>query len=155
MGHHITGLIARREVLKHLGDPFAGQPCFSLAKGFAFIPLDSQNLDEITGLHSENAVGDFVYLTGRLIELLRRVSCIGPIAYIETEYHGGVGGQGAAVFRDGAMIGDPAWREVGAINDALSEIGVSHSAEAVDAFEAVGLHAFRSNESFRENATMA
>jgi hypothetical protein len=155
MGHHITGLIARCEVLKCLGDPFAGQPCFSLAQGLAFMPLDCENLDEITGLHDGNAVGDFVYLTGRLIELLRLASRVGAIAYIETEYHGGAGGQGAAVFQDGAVVGDPAWCEAGAINDALFKIGVAHGTEAIDAFEAVGLHAFRSNESIREAGRLA
>jgi hypothetical protein len=150
MGHRITGLIARREVLTRLNDPFAGQPCFSLAKGLAFMPLDRQNLDEITGLDAGKAVGDFSYLTGRLIELLRLASRVGDIAYVETDYHGGFGEQGAAVFRDGEMIGHPDWREGGPINDALSKIGVTHGTEAIDAFEAVGLPAFRSNESIRE-----
>jgi hypothetical protein len=155
MGHHITGLIARREVLKRLDGQFAGQPCFSLAEGIAFMPLDHENLDEITGLHEGKAVENFVYLTERLIELLRLSSRIGAIAYVETKYFGGTGGQGAAVFRDGEMIGSPDWREVDTINVALSKIGVTHRADQVDAFEAVGLNAFRSNESFREKGTTA
>ena len=150
MGHHITGLIARREVLGHLDGKFAGQPCFALAEGLAFMPLDAENLDEITGLHEGKAIADFVYLTERLIELLRLASRNGEIAYIETDYHGGTGGQGAAVFRNGELIGSPNWREGGAINDALAEMGVVHHADQVDAFAAVGLDALRSNDSFRE-----
>ena len=115
--------------------------------------MDHENLDKITGLHEGKAVECFVYLTERLIELLRLSSQIGAIAYVETEYFGGMGGQGAAVFRDGEMIGSPDWREVGTINFALSKIGVTHRADQVDAFEAVGLDAFRSNEKFREKGT--
>jgi hypothetical protein len=150
MGHHITGLIARREKLGRLDGKFAGQPCFALAEGLAFMPLDHENLDEITGLHEGKAIGDFVYLTERLVDLLRLASRNGEIAYIETEYHGGTGGQGAVAFRDGEMIGSPDWREAGAINVALSKLGVAHRADRRDAFEAVGLGAFRSNDSFRE-----
>ena len=153
MGHHITGLIARREVLERLDRPFGGQPSFALAEGLAFMPLDCENLDEVTGLHEGKAVEGFAYLTERLIELLRLASRNGEIAYIETDYFGGAGGQGAAVFRGGTMIGNPDWREGGAINDALSKIGVIHRADNVDLFEAVGLGAFRSNESFREKGT--
>jgi hypothetical protein len=136
MGHHISGLIARREVLKRLD-------------------VDHENLDKITGLHAGSAFGEFVHLTERLIDLLLLAPRSGPIVYVETEYFGGAGGQGAAVFRDGEMIGRPDWREIGAINDALSKIGVTHRTDQVDAFEAVGLGAFRSNESFRENGTSA
>ena len=129
MAHHISGLIARREVLKRLDGQFAGQPCFSLAEGLAFMPLDHENLDGITGLDEGKALGEFVHLTERLIDLLRLASRSGPIAYVETEYFGGAGGQGAAVFRDGEMIGSPDWSEIGAINDALFKIGVTHRAD--------------------------
>src|ERR1700741_4006099 len=101
MAHHISGLVARREVLKRLDGQFVGQPCFSLAEGLAFMPLDRENLDEITGPYEGKALGEFVHLTERLIDLLGLASRSGPIVYIETEYFGGVGGQGAAVVRAG------------------------------------------------------
>lgn len=97
--------------------------------------------------------GEFCYLTEHLIELFRLASRVGVIAYVETEYFGGVGGQGAAVFWNGEMIGSPDWRTVGAINEALAKIGVTHTADQVDAFEAVGLVEFRSNEDFRVEGT--
>jgi hypothetical protein len=155
MGHHITGIIARRKVLKGSVGPFSGQPCFALAEGFAFMPLDSENLDDITGLHGEEAVGEFVYLTERLIELLGLASRDGELAYIETDYFGGAGGQGAAVFRGGEMVSAPDWREANAINDALSQLGVTGRPGKCDAFEVVGLGIHRSNEDFREDGTLA
>jgi hypothetical protein len=151
MGHHITGVIGRREVLKGLLGEFAGQPCFALAEGLAFMPLDHENLDDIAGLHDEKSIGEFVYLTERLMEHLRLASRGGELAYIETEYFGGAGGQGAVVFRGGEMISAPDWRESDAINEALSEMGVT--SDTRDAFEIVGLGIYRSNERFREKGS--
>lgn len=155
MGHHLTGLIGRADALKHLGEGFDGQPRFALAEGLAFMPLDHENLDEITGLHNEKALHDFVYLTPHLVEILRRVSTNADIAYIETAYHGGSGGQGAVTFSRGACIYGPNWSDqgVGPINEALKLVGVATKIGKVDAFDTVGLDAFRSNESFRERAT--
>jgi hypothetical protein len=137
MGHYITGLIARREVLGRLGGAFAVQPCFALEEDMAFMPLERENLDEVTGLHTENAMDEFYYLTDRLIELLRSASHAGETAYIETDYHGGYGGQGAAVLRDGEIIGAPEWGEGGAINRALAKLGVTPR-PGLDAFDTVG-----------------
>jgi hypothetical protein len=153
MGHHIAGIIARRDLFKSLEGELAGQPCFALAEGFAFMPLDCENLDAIAGLHDGRAISEFVYLTERLVELLRLASRNGELAYIETEYFGGTGGQGAVVFRGGEMASAPDWRERGAINSALSLMGVACKSDKPDAFETVGLDAHRSNQAFRETGT--
>ena len=58
MGHHITCVIARRDVLTRLGSQLAKQPCFALAEALAFMPLDHENLDSVTGLHDGKAVGN-------------------------------------------------------------------------------------------------
>lgn len=152
MAHHITGLIGRREVLSGLQGKFAGQPRFELAGGYAFLPLDDTNLDNIVGIHDGAAISDFVYLTEQLIELLREASRGGDLAYIETEYHGGTGGQGAIVLRAGEIAFGPEWNEGGAINEALLRLGVSKRATKFDAFDTLGLGAFRSNEAFRRSS---
>jgi hypothetical protein len=50
MGHYIKGLIARRETLRLLNAGFLHHPSFVLAEGLAFLPLDSENLDDLVGL---------------------------------------------------------------------------------------------------------
>lgn len=153
MGHHITGIVAHRDTLRRLETNFARQSCFELADGLAFLPLDDENLDEVVGLHAGNALGTFEYLTEHLFELLCVGSRNGELIYVETHYHGGVGGQGAAVFRDGTIVFGPKSGDGSAINEALSQIGVTPHPEQFDAFAAVGLDRFRSNEDFREKGT--
>lgn len=152
MGHHITGVLGKVAALKSVGGRFTGQPCFALAEGFAFMPLDHENLDDIIGLHDENAIHDFVYLTPHLAEALRAASAGCDVAYIETEYHGGNGGQGALMLSNGESVYGPTWIEedTGPINEVLKRLGISTKPGKHDAFDAVGLDDWRSNENFRE-----
>lgn|SRR5262245_28953220 len=155
MGHHITGLIARRETFAKLGSPLSEQPHFALNGGFGFLPLDHQNLDNVVGLDAGEAVGKFEYLSPNLIDLLRSASNFAPFAYVETEYFGGMGGQGAAVFRDGAIALGPLSAERDAINEALALLGVSVSPGSFDAFETIGLDRHRCNGDYREEGASA
>ena len=153
MGHHITGLIARRETLAKLDGPLGGQPHFLLEAGFGFCPLDIDNLDNVVGLQVGDVIGEFFYLSPKLIDLLRSASKSEPMAYVETEYHGSEGGQGAIVVRDGDVIFGPLFEARDVINTALRLLGVSSSSNGVDAFDTVGLDRYRSNDDFRHEAT--
>lgn len=64
------------------------------------------------------------------------------LAYIETGYIGGQGVQGAAVFRDGAVMLRLGGVGRGPINAALDLLGVVASADR-DAFDTLGLGRFR------------
>jgi hypothetical protein len=78
--------------------------------------------------------------------LIAAASITADVVYFETEYHGGTGGQGAAVYRQGKCIYGPTFSEAGPINEALATIGVRVSAPARDAFEAIGLNRHRSSD---------
>jgi hypothetical protein len=78
-----------------------------------------------------------------------------PVAYIQTDYHGGTGSQCAIVWRDGAVSSGPLetvdkqgsitpLRER-AINRAVMELGVERG-DARDEFEALGLNRHRDND---------
>lgn len=151
----VTGLIGRGDTLMRLGGTLAGQPYFSLSRGFAFLPLDDENLEKVVGPTDDEPIGTWQYLTPSLIDLLRTASKIGGLAYVETEYFGGIGGQGAAVFLAGEITFDPQCAEQGVINKALALLGVSSHPECVDAFEAIGLDRHRSNDDFRKGGTSA
>ena len=77
-----------------------------------------------------------------LERLLSELSEDGPVAYVETEYWGGVGHQAAAVWKDGRLSFGPEKQDIGPINTALKHLGVSEEGARV-AFEAVGLHRHR------------
>jgi hypothetical protein len=62
------------------------------------------------------------------------------------ELDGGLGGQGAAVFKDGEVIFGPRWAKIGPINHALKLLGIGIEPPAYDGFETVGLHLHRDTE---------
>lgn len=105
MGHHINALIGCREALapliSRLGSPDPTELDFQLL----LVPLDEQRLDELA-VSAEEPFAGFTYLTPRLAEALARANETRRFLYIETEYFGGMGGQGAALFEGGAMV----WR---------------------------------------------
>lgn len=148
MGHQISGIVAHRETLAALEAPFDGQPAFALTGDFAFLPLDDENLDAVVGLNAGPVVGGFRYLTARLIEALRAASRHGDLAYVETEYFGGVGGQGAIAFAGQKIAFGPAFADGHAINDALAILGVKSGTAHRDAFSAIGLDRYRANDRF-------
>ena len=84
-------------------------------------------------------------LTDSFRLFLRSLSIGGRLAYVETEYFGGAGGQGALVCRDGVETMPPLWRESGVINLALKEIGVRRGILA-DRFANIGLDHIRGND---------
>lgn len=89
--------------------------------------------------------GTFLLLTGGFQIFLREFSHLGPIAYVETDYFGGKGGQGAVVYAHGEELMPPKWSKGGTINAALALLGVPKPFFC-DRFAALGLMRFRSND---------
>lgn len=130
--------------------PLSEQPHFALEAGFEFLPLDDENLDDVVGVQAGESLGAFTYLTPILISLLRTASKMGSIAYVETDYFGGTGRQGAIVFSKGDVTLGPLTGESGAINEALTVLGAPARSERQDAFATIGLDRHRFNEDYRE-----
>jgi hypothetical protein len=148
MGHHISGLIAKHPILERFARQYSiGQPTI-IGLGFGFLPLDDENLDEVVGLHFGSALGGMCYLSPAFLDLLVQFSRHGDLLYIETDYNGGSGTQGAVAVQQGQVTFGPENRAAGVINEALAKLGVT-AGSARDAFEAVGLHNYRRNEYFR------
>jgi len=148
--HSISGLIAEAAVLDRIASRLALATPAMLSLGFGFLPLDNTNLDKVVGRKRGDPVEGFDYLTSGLIKVLRRSSRAGDFAYIETEYSGGAGTQGAAVFQSGALKFGPKRAEIGPINEALAMLGMTSGDPPDDAFERVGLGRHRSNGAIRE-----
>jgi hypothetical protein len=122
----------------------------ALSLGFSFLPLDKKNLDKVVGARRGDTVEGFDYLSSELIDVLCQSSRSGDFAYIETEYSGGDGAQGAAVFQGGRVTFGPKGAEIGPINEALAMLGVASGDPPNDAFERVGLAQWRSNNAIRK-----
>ncbi len=150
--HTISGLIAKATVVDRLASQWGLARPTALSLGFSFLPLDDQNLGKVIGLNKGDAVEGFDYLTSGLSEVLCQSSRSGDLAYIETEYSGGAGAQGAAVFQAGSVTFGPKRAEIGPINEALAMLGITSGDPPNDAFERVGLGRYRSNEASRKAA---
>lgn len=112
-----------------------------LRQGLVFVPLSEALFDEIVQGNLDRACnphGAFAYMSAALAELLADQSRYGPVAYIETDYFGGVGEQAAAAWDSRRLTVPPQRAKYGPINAALTALGAS-AGSSYDAFEAVGL----------------
>lgn len=154
MTHWISGIIAARSVLEQIASSHAlGAPA-ELHEGLGFLPLDDSNLAVLVGrVHAERPDdaedGEaFDYLTPELTQWCSTQSSLGPIAYVETQYFGGDGGQGAVLLVDGQITWGPALDGVGPINNVLSLLGIAARGDR-DEFDIVGLGRHRMNDGWR------
>jgi hypothetical protein len=150
MGHFVTGLIAKATVLQ----AFAGEHSLSwpvaLTGDLAILPLREIDLASFQTMTLNEKAAGLQSLSGQLVNELRRASQREALIYFETEYSGGLGGQGAAVFKEGELVFGPHWAEIGPINQALKLLGVTIEPPARDEFETVGLHLHRDAEGWLE-----
>ena len=153
MGHNITAVIGAPAVVARVASVANCPSPTKLKFGLEIAPLGYQQIDELTALKPGQYFEGFQYLSEGLQNALMQAAGKGALAYIETNYFGGTGGQAAALFLDGHAVarvaigisrrpahkGDP-------INTVLRALGV----EAVideDEFAALDLQRFRDLES--------
>ncbi|WP_326715026.1 MULTISPECIES: hypothetical protein [unclassified Streptomyces] len=106
-------------------------------------------------LSSDCAVGppEFWRLPSGVDVMLAEWSKAGPVAYVESEYFGGVGEENSAVWRDGCLAlgplhlleGEPVAAQGSPVAQALRELGI-RAAGSSDEFAAVGLDRHRASE---------
>ncbi|WP_124541583.1 hypothetical protein [Piscinibacter terrae] len=146
MGHTVTGLVAKLEALELFARQRSLRSPVPLALGLGLLPLRVDDIDSILGPPLSSYPEGFNNLSQQLLLKLSDASAGCTLVYFETEYFGGIGSQGAAAFRDGALIFGPQAGEFGPINQALTLLGVHVAAPAQDEFETVGLHRYRRTE---------
>lgn len=143
MGHAIQAFIAREEVLRAAAARLGNAHVAPLGQGFALVPLTDDLHDEVTEPGSGAAYeGRLWKLSSALARLAAEWSRQGPVAYVETEYFGGIGDQAALVWEGGEVVFGPERAEIGPINEALRRLGAGRG-DHLDEFEAVGLRRHR------------
>jgi hypothetical protein len=115
------------------------------------IPCIDDFLDEITQLQTSNNFKGFYYLDEILYNYLKEISTKGMVAYVEADYFGGKGQQGAVVWdvRECILFKELSW-EMGAINEALRLLGIIKIGSK-DEFETVRLSKRRHTDDWIEN----
>lgn len=143
MGHQITALIAKPSLLDAFAVKYRLHRPVGLEQGLSALPLLDEHIDLISP-DSAEPINGFHCLSEGLMQILALASADGALAYVETEYFGGYGTQGAMLFESGrnvAVVGD-----IGPINRVLRRMGVKITDGVLDEFEAVGLQRHRHTE---------
>ena len=151
MSHCLTAIIARTPVVNRILDDYPNLAAVDLRDDLRLIPLDDDDLDSLASDFS-TINGGFNYLSPGLASLLSVQSAGGHLAYVETEYFGGMGSQAAISFGHGATLPPTPLYGDGAINQALRCIGVTSTDPGVDEFEFVGLSRHRLTSGWKEAA---
>ena len=115
------------------------------------IPLDDDDLDSLASDFSTTTEG-FNYLSPGLASFLSAQSAGGQLAYVETEYFGGMGSQAAISFGHGSTLPPTPLTGDEAINRALRCISVTSTVPGVDEFDYIGLSRHRLTSGWKEAA---
>jgi hypothetical protein len=152
MSHFVTGIVGTPDVLQRFAKAESLHPPIPLPQGFSILPLREQDIQSVLGVLTTGHADGFNYYSEQLVDVLRKASVAGPLVFFETEYFGGTGSQGAALFNNGAVVYGPRAADFGPINEALSLLGVHVHPPATDEFEAIGLHSCRSSEAWLKSS---
>ena len=164
MAHELTAIIASAQAIRVLANEIGGliqtEP---LNQGVALIRVPFDIVNVVSGDFENDLLAfnaQFNALPKRWIEPIQRASTTSPIAFVVTEYSGGLGYQGALVLERGEIVYGPVVDESVSetllaegldcpppptpkpINAALRHLGVTHT-DDLDEFDAVGLSQLR------------
>ena len=151
MGHCIQIIATTLDVATSIGVEFPQLRILQTIDSHAIIPIEADFIDSVTSARPNKDTDHlgFMLLTDSFLDWLQTLSRIGRIAYLETEYFGGQGGQGAVVLENAKVLLGPIWDDSGTINDALELIGVPlHSQH--DRFVSLRLCDYRSNDRIQD-----
>jgi hypothetical protein len=145
LAHYIQLAIAPIETARILCSLWPELKALSHNSSHILFPLDRNLIDKKFNDLSSLSDPNFELLTANLRSFFESTSQNGALAYIETEYHGGQGGQSAIVFLNGKIAMAGITEPSDAINRALRLIGVRAESEG-DEFTNVGLGMARNND---------
>jgi hypothetical protein len=141
MTHSVRLIIGREGGIAAFLGAWSGSRAVELAGGWQAIPVDDALYDAVAATHPDAVRADALDFApaGLDAALAAATAEGGALAYVETEYFGGTGGQSAMAYVDGRAKMEPARAQwAGPINQALRRIGVVPEGEN-DAFDTIGL----------------
>ena len=154
MAHFIYAIVAENDVATRIHSDWPQLKRYNAGDKHSIFPIEQDMIDQRAGsaYSPPQESKTLIYLTDTFRNILLDLSQHGRLCYLETEYHGGDGGQGACVFNRGNELMPPIWAKSDTINDGLALIGVE-AGDRCDAFHMAGLSAVRKNADFERNRT--
>ncbi len=149
MGHNISAIIGRQCTIKKLAGTWINAQVIELPQKFAMVFLTNAFLEDIEELYDicdACCCPELDGFTTIAEQLLQEYSFQTRLAYIETDYFGGVGTQGGVLYENGHMMIEPRSGE-GTINLLLRELGVSCMRDK-DEFDSLNLGNYRHMQDF-------
>ncbi|WP_406481961.1 hypothetical protein [Streptomyces sp. NBC_01615] len=152
MSYDLKAVIARSGLLAAVTSGMAAARVVDLQQGLALIPMSEALSGAVTDAAQERRA-DFWSLPAGFDRVLAEWSKEVPVAYVESEYFGGVGEENVAVWRNGQLAlgplhlveGEPPSAEGTPVCRALRELGAL-AGEREDEFTSVGLGEHRDTE---------
>jgi len=149
--HSVQLIVGRGEAIARFLQRWPGSRAIDLTGGWQAIPLEDDLYELIAAAYADVVKPDALDMApAGLMEALAEATSPGAVlAYVETEYFGGTGGQSAVAFAAGRQVFAPA-RSKGAsgpINSALRAIGVERTGSQ-DEFDTIGLGARRTMDDY-------
>jgi len=172
MTHHIIALIGPSSLIEEASEHVRGPAPTALPFGLSILPLGGDQIDQLADYRDPwnplPTYDGFMYLGPELEAGIARAAPQGRLLYVETNYFGGIGYQGATLFD----AGRPVWKAIltnvhdawprppnydswaagrpklefrTPISRGLSRLGVPEPTSG-DEFDAVGLGRFRTLE---------
>ena len=124
MGYFLEALLGTPPTLEQHSLQFRHARVVSLAGGVAIIPITDDLYDEVA---DGGSVDRFFKLSPGIEQWAKRISAVAPVAYIEAEFFGNIGGQSAIAWSAGSRMLGPIHSK-DAINQALRLLGVQTGA---------------------------
>lgn len=149
MGHSVQLIIGKGLAVQAFLRDWPMARAVELRGGWQAIPVSDDLLGEIEGQAAGAQRSEELDMVPAGLERAMAAATRegGALAYVETEYFGGTGGQSAMVYASGRETMAPQRSRGGAINEALRGIGVVKEA-GKDEFDTVGLGERRSMDDY-------
>ena len=144
MGHQIQAVIGKREAIQVFADCWVQARVVDLPQDCGMVFLTDALFDGITELFDgpdREPSSPLALFTSAIRWALEGAARPGPLAYIETDYAGGVGTQAGVLLERGKVVLGPVEGK-GTVNRLLNAIGVWHR-PGEDEFDALGLGRYR------------
>lgn len=149
MGHNISAIIGRRNTIQKLADTWIDASVIELPQEFAMVFLTNtliESIEEFYHISDDFCCPELDSYSTIAEQLLQEFSFHTRLAYIETDYFGGVGTQGGVLYENGKIIIKPRSGE-GTINLLLKELGVM-CIRGLDEFDSLNLGNYRHMQDF-------